>query len=90
MDLREAVVVIGDYRRFYRDERPHSSLDYRTPGSFAALCQQVSPGRHLTANKRFDTPELWNLCRGEASTRAYGRCHREDSHHFLVPNERVA
>lgn len=38
MDLREAAVVIGDYRRFYRDERPHSSLDYRTPGSFAAIC----------------------------------------------------
>jgi len=39
MDLREAVVVIGDYRRFYRDDRPHSSLAYRTPGAFAALCQ---------------------------------------------------
>jgi transposase InsO family protein len=39
MDLREAMVVIEDYRRFYRDDRPHSSLDYRTPGSFAALCR---------------------------------------------------
>jgi putative transposase len=39
MDLREAMVVIGDYRRFYRDDRPHSSLGYRTPGSFAALCR---------------------------------------------------
>lgn len=39
MSLREAEVVIGDYRRFYRDERPHSSLDYRTPGEFAALCR---------------------------------------------------
>jgi putative transposase len=39
MDLREAKVVIEDYRRFYRDERPHSSLDYRPPGEFAALCR---------------------------------------------------
>lgn len=38
MDLREATVVIGDYRRFYRDERPHSSLAYRTPGEFAKRC----------------------------------------------------
>ena len=39
MDLREAVVVVGDYRRFYTEDRPHSSLDYRTPGAFAALCR---------------------------------------------------
>ena len=39
MDLREAKVVVEDYRRFYKDDRPHSSLDYRTPGSFAALCR---------------------------------------------------
>lgn len=39
MDLREAVVVIGDYRRLYKDERPHSSPDYRTPGAFAAVCR---------------------------------------------------
>jgi transposase InsO family protein len=39
MDLREAIVVIGDYRRFYRDDRPHSGLDYRTPGAFAAICR---------------------------------------------------
>ena len=39
MDLREAIVVVGDYRRFYQDDRPHSSLDYRTPGAFAAICR---------------------------------------------------
>jgi len=39
MDLREAMVVIGDYRRFYKDDRPHSSLGYRTPGWFASLCR---------------------------------------------------
>jgi len=31
MDLQEAMVVVGDYRRFNRDDRPHSSLGYRTP-----------------------------------------------------------
>lgn len=44
MDLREAIVVIGDYRRFYKDERPHSSLDYRTPGAFAAICRGLAGG----------------------------------------------
>jgi putative transposase len=44
MDLREAIVVIGDYRRFYKDARPHSSLGYRTPGSFAALCRGQGGG----------------------------------------------
>lgn len=39
MDLREAVVVVGDYRRFYTEDRPHSSLNYRTPGAFAAVCR---------------------------------------------------
>ena len=48
MDLREAIVVIGDYRRFYRDERPHSSLAYRTPGAFAAICRRQG-GRASTA-----------------------------------------
>ena len=40
MDLREAIVVIGDYRRFYKDDRPHSSLNYRTPGAFAPACRR--------------------------------------------------
>jgi transposase InsO family protein len=44
MDLREAIVVIGDYQRFYRDERPHSSLAYRTPGAFAAICKGEAGG----------------------------------------------
>ena len=44
MDLREAIVVVGDYRRFYKDDRPHSSLDYRTPGAFAAICRGTVDG----------------------------------------------
>ena len=31
---REAQVVIEDFRRAYNEERPHSSLGYRTPVAF--------------------------------------------------------
>jgi putative transposase len=30
-DGRDARVGIGDYLRFYNNERPHQALDYRTP-----------------------------------------------------------
>ena len=33
-NLHEAQVVIEDWRRFYNEERPHSSLSYRTPVEF--------------------------------------------------------
>ena len=36
MDLREAKVVVEDYRLDYNHRRPHSALGYRTPASFAA------------------------------------------------------
>ena len=36
---RFLILVIGDDRRFYKDDRPHSSLGYRTPGAFAAICR---------------------------------------------------
>jgi transposase InsO family protein len=41
--LKEAKVVIGDYRLHYNHHRPHSSLDYRTPAAFAAVCRQAPP-----------------------------------------------
>jgi putative transposase len=34
--LLEARVLGGQYRNRYKTERPHSSLDYRTPAEFAA------------------------------------------------------
>lgn len=43
--LREARVVIGDYREEYNQRRPHSSLGYRTPAAFAAACRQAPPLR---------------------------------------------
>lgn len=37
-NLREAQVLVEDYRRRYNHPRPHSSLDYATPAAFAAAC----------------------------------------------------
>ncbi len=39
-NLGEAKVVIESWRRHYNQERPHSSLDYRTPSEFFALYRQ--------------------------------------------------
>ena len=38
--LKEAKALIEDHRQGYNDHRPHSSLDYQTPASFAASCRQ--------------------------------------------------
>ena len=41
-NLREATVIVETWRRHYNKERPHSSLDYRTPGEFYAVYKQRS------------------------------------------------
>jgi len=41
-NLLEAKVLVEEYRNHYNDRRPHSSLGYRTPAEFAALCEQTS------------------------------------------------
>ena len=38
MTLREAKVLVEDHRVEYNEWRPHSSLDYETPATFAAAC----------------------------------------------------
>jgi putative transposase len=42
-NLREAQVLVEDYRRRYNDHRPHSSLNYATPAAFAAACLASAP-----------------------------------------------
>ena len=37
-NLREAKVLVEDYRLRYNHHRPHSSLNYATPAAFAAAC----------------------------------------------------
>lgn len=39
-NLAEARVMIESWRQHYNEERPHSSLEYRTPGEFFALYKQ--------------------------------------------------
>jgi transposase InsO family protein len=36
--LREAVVVGAEWRRSYNHDRPHSSLEYKTPAAFGSSC----------------------------------------------------
>ena len=42
-NLREARVLVEDYRRRYNHHRPHSSLNYATPAAFAAACLASAP-----------------------------------------------
>lgn len=42
-NLREAQVLVEDYRRRYNHHRPHSSLNYATPAAFAAACLASAP-----------------------------------------------
>jgi putative transposase len=40
MNLREASVIVETWRRHYNQQRPHSSLDYRTPSEFYGVYKQ--------------------------------------------------
>ena len=42
-NLREAKVLVEDYRLRYNHHRPHSSLNYATPAAFAAACLASAP-----------------------------------------------
>jgi len=42
LNLREARIVIEDWRQHYNTERPHSRLGYLSPEGFIAS-QKVSP-----------------------------------------------
>jgi transposase InsO family protein len=47
--LKEAKVLIEDYRLEYNHRRPHSSLRYRTPAAYAATCAAGGAGRREPA-----------------------------------------
>jgi transposase InsO family protein len=42
-NVREAQVLVEDYRLRYNHHRPHSSLNYATPAAFAAACLASAP-----------------------------------------------
>ncbi len=42
-NLREARVLVEEYRLRYNHHRPHSSLNYATPAAFAAACLASAP-----------------------------------------------
>jgi putative transposase len=51
--LKEAKVLVEDYRREYNHRRPHSGLGYKTPAEFAASCAgtgfaALSPCQHTS------------------------------------------
>jgi hypothetical protein len=59
-NLAEARVVIEDYRRYCRDQRPHSSLGYRTPKAFVAqlaAATGVTEAREPNTENRVDGEE---------------------------------
>jgi len=47
--LKEAKVLIEDYRLEYNHRRPHSSLAYSTPAAYAARCAAGGTGRREPA-----------------------------------------
>jgi len=52
-NLREARVLVEEYRRRYNHHRPHSSLNYATPAAFAAACLASAPaGPTPTPNRQ--------------------------------------
>ncbi len=59
MDLREAQVIVEDFRSEYNHRRPHSSLDYQTPAAYAATCNNKSDSLGaLPPNPRLHSPPV--------------------------------
>jgi transposase InsO family protein len=56
--LTEAKVLIEQYRVEYNHERPHSSLDYRTPAEFAASCAISNVASAADAAIAFDLSQV--------------------------------
>lgn len=57
--LKEAKVLLEDYRLDYNDRRPHSALGYRTPAEFAATCRRpASAALHPAEARTIPDPGL--------------------------------
>jgi putative transposase len=54
-DVREAQVLAEQWRRQYNQQRPHSSLGYRTPAEYAQQCRQ--DGGLAAGSERCSPPE---------------------------------
>jgi putative transposase len=52
VNLSDARRKIEAWRNEYNDDRPHSSLAYRTPGEFAKICSELTSGRAATRPDR--------------------------------------
>ena len=73
MDLREMKVVVEDFRLDYNHRRPHSSLGYMTPASFAAKAgadtgatpTRVGEGKNKGPNT--DSHSTWYIEWGQVS-----------------------
>jgi len=63
-NLFDARRKITSWRKGYNEERPHSSLDYRTPTEFAHICR--AKRSHVNERRR-DTGSL-RTCRLSAAT----------------------
>lgn len=50
----EAQVILNDYRPRYNDERPHSSLGYKTPSEMRALSCSPSAGTFVSPDEQTD------------------------------------
>jgi len=44
VNMADAKEKIERWRKEYNGERPHSSLDYRTPAEFAKTCSELTGG----------------------------------------------
>lgn len=54
--LAEAKILAEQFRLEYNHERPHSSLDYKTPAEFAASCEVASVASAPIGAPAFDLP----------------------------------
>jgi hypothetical protein len=78
--LREAKVLVEQYRLEYNHERPHSSLDYQTPAEFAASCEVANGASAAGAATASDPPRRGRRKRSDRNLRSHTDWHRNRGH----------